>query len=56
LINGGLAIAGSARDFVYDAGSRLTWETNALGAFDYTNVGGTQRLAGMAGPSGLVVA
>ena len=51
-----LAIGGSARDFEYDAGSRLTRETNALGAFDYSYVGGTQRLAGMSGPGGLAAA
>ena len=46
----------SPRDFVFDAASRLTRETNPLGQFDYTYEGATRRVASITAPNGLLTA
>lgn len=47
------AVGGIAREFVYDAGLRLTRETNPLGQFDYTYEGATRRVSAITAPNGL---
>lgn len=50
------AIAGIARNFLFDAASRLTHETNPLGQFGYTYDGETRRVATITAPNGLLTA
>lgn len=47
-------VNGSNQDFLFDDLSRVTRETNALGQFDYTFDGPTQRLATATAPNGMV--